>query len=88
MLNPISRQLAEDDRPTDFDEKIRRLAVVDVAKKECLLQQLRTAEDNKYNYRPELNRNSELIAEKTRDPAKLTDWTEKEKRRVDKLKVE
>lgn len=86
-LNPISRQLAEEDRPADFEEKIRKLAVVDVAKKECLLEQLRREEESKYTYKPELNKKSEIIAEKTRDPAKLTDWVEREKKRVEKLKV-
>lgn len=86
-LNPISRQLADDDRPTDFDEKIRKLAVVDVAKKECLMEQLRVQEDSKYTYTPQINRKSEMIADKTRDPSKLTDWTERESKRIDRLKV-
>lgn len=86
-LNPISRQLADDDRPTDFDEKIRKLAVIDVAKKECLMEQLRVQEDSKYTYTPQINRKSEMIADKTRDPSKLTDWTERESKRIDRLKV-
>lgn len=86
-INLVSRQLAETDRPADFDEQIRKLAVVDLEQKESRLQQLRKEELAKYNFKPEINKTSEQIAEKTRDPSKLTDWQEKEKKRIEKLKV-
>lgn len=86
-LNLVSRQLAETERPTDFEEKIRKVAVVDLEMKESKLHQLRQAELAKYSFKPEINRTSEQIAEKTRDPSKLTDWQEKERKRIEKLKV-
>lgn len=86
-INLVSRQLAEAERPADFDEQIRKLAVVDLEAKEARLQQLRKAEMAKYNFKPEINKTSDQIAEKTRDPSKLTDWQEKEKKKIEKLKV-
>jgi len=65
---------------------VRKLAIVDREKHEVLLQKLLEEEQAKYSFKPELNKKSEALAQ-NRDPNQLLDWEEREKRRLEKLKV-
>lgn len=86
QIDEISKKLVEEGDPVDIDERIRRLAITDPEKKQGLIQKLTAQEMAKCPFKPDINKKSAAIAEKSRDPTKLTDWTEKERRRVEKLK--
>lgn len=85
-INLVSRQLAEGEGARDLDEKVRKLAIVDKEKHEVLLQKLQDEEQAKYSFKPVLNKKSEALAQ-NRDASQLMDWEEREKRRLEKLKV-
>lgn len=85
-INVISRQLVEEGGPVDMNEKVRKLAIMDKEKHDCLIAQLVSQEQNKYSFKPELCKKSEILA-KERDPTQLTDWAEREQRRLDRMKV-
>lgn len=87
-LNQVSRQLIEDDGPKNLADHIRKVAVVDRERHETLMEHLRQEELGKHSFKPSLNRKSQDIASRSRDPTKLTNWTEKETKRVTKMKVE
>lgn len=86
QIDEISKKLVEEGEPIDMNERIRRLAITDAEKKQGLIQKLTAEEMAKCPFKPDINKKSATIAEKSRDPSKLTDWTEKEKRRIEKLK--
>ena len=86
-INVVSRQLAEPTDRLDFEERVRKLAIVDREKHEYLMSQLKKEEEAKYNFKPALNKKSEQMA-KNRDPNSLLDWNSREQKRLEKVKVE
>ena len=87
-INEISKFLVEGD-PTkqkeDLNDKIKRLAVTDLERREQLKKELKLQEQNQYNFMPTINEISNSLA-KPKTCEELADTKDTDKKKQEKMK--
>ena len=86
-INEVSKYLVEGDpnkADEDLNERVKRLAVTDLQRREQIKKELRQQDQEQYTFKPEINQLSSMLA-RPKTFEELADYQEVQRKRTEKM---